>query len=333
MEKEDYIAHRTEDGRIQSVKAHLKGTAALAEEFAAHFGAAVWSRWAGLAHDAGKYSAPFQRRINDPDRAPRTDHSTAGAQEALKCGLGPVAFAIAGHHTGLPDGGSRLDTADDPTMVGRSQKRVPDYNAWRQEVTLPQVSPLPFLGQDGFTDGFFTRMLYSCLVDADFLDTESFMRGIQPRGDHKQLPVLLDRLSVKPDSWLNADPGSDLNRCRNDILRACIDHGQQWSKGLYTLSVPTGGGKTTASLAFALHHAAKHKMRRVIYVIPYTSIIDQTVDVFQKILGEENVLAHYSEAAFRQKATEDLTPEEYRQLLAVENWDAPLIVTHRCAVF
>ncbi|MCD8047878.1 MAG: DEAD/DEAH box helicase family protein [Clostridiales bacterium] len=97
--------------------------------------------------------------------------------------------------------------------------------------------------------------------------------------------------------------------------------------GLYTLTVPTGGGKTTASLAFALHHAVEQKMKRIIYVIPYTSIIDQTVDVFRGILGEETVLAHYGEAAFRQKAPEDLTPEEYRQLLASENWDAPLVVT------
>ncbi|MCD7748632.1 MAG: CRISPR-associated helicase Cas3' [Oscillospiraceae bacterium] len=327
MKKDKYIAHRAEDGRTQSVKSHLEGTATLAEQFAASFGAAAWGRWAGLVHDIGKYSAPFQRRINDPEHAPRTDHSTAGAQEALRHGLAPAAYAIAGHHAGLPDGGSTLDTSDAPTMVGRSRKRIPDCSPWQQEVVLPQVSPLPFLGSDGFTDSFFTRMLYSCLVDADFLDTETFMQGLQPRGGYAPLPVLLDMLTAKTDSWLNADPASDLNRRRNDILRACIDHGAQWPQGLYTLTVPTGGGKTTASLAFALRHAAEHKMQRVIYVIPYTSIIDQTVEVFSEILGSENVLAHYSEAAFRQKDPEDLTPEEYRQLLASENWDAPLVVT------
>ncbi|MCD8366761.1 MAG: CRISPR-associated helicase Cas3' [Clostridiales bacterium] len=327
MEQTEYIAHRAEDGRTQSVKAHLEGTAALSEAFASAFGAAEWGRWAGLAHDIGKYSNAFQRRINDPDHAPRTDHSTAGAQEALRRGLAPAAYAIAGHHAGLPDGGTRLDTADYPTMIGRSRKQVPDYSAWRREVTLPQVSLLPYLGRDGFTDSFFTRMLYSCLVDADFLDTETFMQGPQPRGDYASLPVLLDRLSAKTDRWLNGAPGSALNRCRNDILRACMDHGAQWPRCLYTLTVPTGGGKTTASLAFALRHAVAHGMKRIIYVIPYTSIIDQTVDVFRDILGEENVLAHYGEAAFRQKAPEDLTPEEYRQLLASENWDAPLVVT------
>ncbi|MCD7920240.1 MAG: CRISPR-associated helicase Cas3' [Clostridiales bacterium] len=327
MEQKVYIAHRAEDGRAQSVKAHLEGTAALSEAFASAFGAAEWGRWAGLAHDIGKYSNAFQRRINDPDHAPRTDHSTAGAQEAWQRRLAPAAFAIAGHHAGLPDGGTRLDTADYPTMIGRSRKQVPDCGAWRQEIVLPQVSLLPYLGRDGFTDSFFTRMLYSCLVDADFLDTETFMQGLQPRGDYAALPVLLERLSAKTDGWLNAASGSALNRCRNDILRACMERGTQWPRGLYTLTVPTGGGKTTASLAFALHHAVERGMKRVIYVIPYTSIIDQTVDVFQGILGEENVLAHYGEAAFRQKAPEDLTPEEYRQLLASENWDAPLVVT------
>ncbi len=327
MKKEEYIAHRTEDGRIQTVKTHLEGTAVLSEGFASAFNAAEWGRWAGLAHDIGKYSQPFQRRIRDPDHAPRTDHSTAGAQEALRQGLAAAAYAIAGHHAGLPDGGSRTDTADEPTLVGRSKRQVPDCSAWRQDVTLPQISSLPFLGKDGFTDSFFTRMLYSCLVDADFLDTETFMQGPQPRGAYASLPVLLERLSTKTDCWLNANPGTALNRSRNEILRACINHGEQWPRGLYILTVPTGGGKTTASLAFALHHALAQGMERVIYVIPYTSIIDQTVEVFQEILGPENVLAHYGEAAFRQKDPEDLSPEEYRQLLAAENWDAPLVVT------
>ncbi len=327
MEKTEYIAHRTEDGRTQTVKAHSEGTAALAEQFAAAFDAAAWGRWVGLAHDIGKYSKPFQRRINDPEHAPRTDHSTAGAQEALRQGLAPAAFAIAGHHAGLPDGGSNMDTADDPTMMGRSRRKVPDYSAWKQEITLPQLSHPPFLGRDGFADSFFTRMLYSCLVDADFLDTETFMQGHQPRGNYATLPDLLHKLTDKTSRWLDADPSSTLNACRNDILRSCIEHGSQWPTGLYTLTVPTGGGKTTASLAFALHHAVEHGMERVIYVIPYTSIIDQTAEVFQEILGKENILAHYGEASFRQKAPEDLTPEEYRQLLAAENWDAPIIVT------
>ncbi|MCD8098678.1 MAG: CRISPR-associated helicase Cas3' [Lachnospiraceae bacterium] len=338
MKKDEYIAHRAEDGHTQTVKAHLEGTAALAEQFASAFGAAEWGRWAGLAHDIGKYSQPFQRRIRDPDHAPRTDHSTAGAQEAFNQRLLPISFAVAGHHAGLPDFGSRQDTADNSTLAGRLRRQVPDCNAWRQEVTLPQVSPLPFLDRNGFTDSFFTRMLYSCLVDADFLDTETFMQagsaaevpldgGHQPRGDYMSLSVLLDRLTAKTDRWLATDTGSTLNRSRNDILRACIEHGEQWPRGLYTLTVPTGGGKTTASLAFALRHALAQGLERVVYVIPYTSIIDQTVEVFQEILGPENVLAHYGEAAFRQKDPEDLSPEEYRQLLAAENWDAPLVVT------
>ena len=111
------------------------------------------------------------------------------------------------------------------------------------------------------------------------------------------------------------------------MLRACLEKGAHGPQGLYTLTVPTGGGKTFASLAFALEHAVAQGMKRVIYVIPYMSIIDQTADVFAKLLGEENVLADYSCADYKSLELEDLTPEQYRQLLASENWDAPIVVT------
>ena len=322
----DYIAHVREDGKTQTIKEHLENTAVLAGSFASSFGAESMGKTAGLLHDIGKYSDQFQKRIRGAGM--HVDHSTAGAQVALKKSLTPVAFAVAGHHSGLPDGGSRLDTAQDATLFGRKKRKVPECSKWQSEITLPETDLPDWVRRaDPYTQSFFIRMLYSCLVDADFLDTEAFMQGEQPRGEYDSLPVLLERLQRKTSKWLESPETTALNTQRNRILRACIDCGRSGGKGLYTLTVPTGGGKTVASLSFALEQAVAQGMDRVIYVIPYTSIIDQTVEVFSEILGGQNVLAHYAGASFQLSEREDLSPEEYRHALAAENWDAPVIVT------
>lgn len=325
----DFVAHIRDDGTRQTVTDHCRGTAELAAKFAAAFDAEAQGRTAGLLHDIGKYSTEFQTRISDPAHSGLVDHSTAGAQVALRSGLMPVAYAVAGHHAGLPDGGARTDTGAAPTLVGRAQKSIPECGVWRQELALPPC-PLPsYLNKNGFTDSFFIRMLYSCLVDADYLDTERFMQPqtAAARTAYDAIPELLHRLHHKTDGWLNVPPATPLNEKRNIILRACLEHGRHWPRGLYTLTVPTGGGKTVASLAFALEHAAALGMTRVVYIIPYTSIIDQTVDEFGKILGEENVLAHHGGADYRLKEESELTSEDYRRALSAENWDAPVIVT------
>ena len=178
-------------------------------------------------------------------------------------------------------------------------------------------------GQDPLTDSFIIRMLFSCLVDADFLDTERFMSGgTAERETGESLPTLLEKLERHIAPWWA--PSSELNRMRCGILRACIDGGAQ-EKGLFTLTVPTGGGKTIASMAFALNHAVKHGMDRVIYVIPYTSIIEQTAAVFREVFGERNVVEHHSGALF--EVAEDGEAGQYRNIKATENWDAPIIVT------
>ncbi len=322
-----YLAHISEDGlRCQTVAEHLRGTADLCAGFAAAFGAEEQGRLAGLAHDLGKYSDAFQRRIRGSTE--HVDHSTAGAKELAKLGQMEAAFAVAGHHGGLPDGGNRQDGPDEPTLCGRLRRELPDYSAWQTEVgPLPPAPPRKNWGGDNFSQAFYIRMLYSCLVDADFQDTEKFMKGPQPRGDFAPLAQLLEKVRGKADTWLSAKPEQEINGIRNQVLLSCIDTGKNSAPGLFTLTVPTGGGKTFASLAFALEHAVKNGMDRVIYVVPYTSIIDQTVDVFREVLGEENVLAHYAGADYLCKDPENLTPEQYRYLLASENWYAPVIVT------
>lgn len=319
------LAHISEDGREQSILEHLTGTAGLCAGFAAAFGAEEQGQLAGLAHDIGKYSAAFQRRLAG---GPKVDHSTAGAFECLKCGQPLAAFAVAGHHSGLPDGGGQGDTSDQPTFCGRMKRgpegKLESYSAWTEELSLPTCSPV-FPGQNQAEGMFFTRMLYSCLVDADFLDTETFMAGAPtPRGSGETLNALEQKLLTHISGWF--PPQSPLNEQRCAVLERCLEQGEAQRPGLYTLTIPTGGGKTVASLAFALRHANTHGLRRIIYVVPYTSIIEQNAQVFRNILGEGNVLEHHS-GVLCAANTEEASPASIRLEKAAENWDMPVVVT------
>lgn len=319
-----FIAHIREDGQEQSVANHLQGTADRAETFADAFGAGPLGRLAGLLHDIGKYSDAFQARIRNPAPTSKVDHSTAGAQQAFQMHQPEIAFAVAGHHAGLPDGGFHSDGDKAATLCSRVKKKVHACDAWRGETLLPDHIPRLDLPGDALTRTFYTRMLYSCLVDADYLDTETFMNGAPaPRGSDITMEDLLARLQTYVAPWWNAK--TELNRRRCRILRACLDAGGCLPRGLYTLTVPTGGGKTVASLAFALRQASALKMRRVIYVIPYTSIIDQNAQVFRDILGDEAVLEHHSGVDYI--LDEDASPSQRRKALAAENWDLPIIIT------
>lgn len=323
MDSPVFYAHKSEDGtRWQTLFSHLKNTADLAASFAAPFHGEEEAYLAGMLHDIGKYSAAFQRRLNGSPE--RVDHSTAGALEARRLRRIAVAFAVAGHHGGLPDLGGRMDHLSSTTLWGRFKRKVEPYDPWKLEVPLPQKGPLPNpIPQDGFSTSFYIRMLYSCLVDADYLDTEAFMDGTARADEYDSIPVLCRRLEEHIASWER--PDTELNRRRDEILQACLRSGGSGARGLYTLTVPTGGGKTLSSLAFALSMARSQDMARVIYVIPYTSIIDQNAAVFARILGEKNVLEHHSGVEYA--LTEDASPGDRRKALAVENWDAPIVVT------
>ena len=321
------LAHvRKSDNEEQSVFAHLQGAAEQAQAFAAVFGADDMAKFCGLAHDIGKYSAAFQRRIRGGTN--RTDHSTAGAKEAEKLLGGQtgtlLSYCIAGHHGGLPNGGARSDPEGDQTLFSRLQKEVEDYSAFAQEIDLAGAlpkspPPLTFYEGAGFTLSFWVRMLFSCLVDADFLDTERFMRPETQRPGDADIALLEELLARDLQKFAN--PTSDLNRLRTQILQNCVEKAQR-PPGLFTLTVPTGGGKTRSSLAFALAHAKRHGLRRVIYVIPYTSIIEQNAKVFKDILGEGYVLEHHANFDFGDKGDERTAGS-----LAAENWDMPVIVT------
>ena len=324
--KSEWLAHIAEDGRKQTVLDHLDNVAALCAEFASAFGAEEAGRLVGEAHDIGKYSKAFQKRLSG---GARVDHATAGAYECQKLKNIPAAFCISGHHGGLPDKGGKADQ-DKPTLVARLRKaqegRLEDYSAWRQEVILPESVLPQWIGRDLPAMDFFIRMLYSCLVDADYLDTEEFMTGEKVR---RNIGGSIEELNRRLDTYIAEwfPPKGELNICRCQILQQCMKNGISEQPGLFTLTVPTGGGKTVSSMAFALRHARQYGLKRIIYVIPYTSIIEQTADTFRKIFGKQHILEHHSGVLFDTAAEGEIGRENLRLMRATENWDMPVIVT------
>lgn len=326
----EYIGHK-EGERIQTLKDHLEGTARLSEMFAGQFGKSDWGYCCGLLHDIGKYSVEFQRKIWDGG-SQHVDHATAGAKVcADKAGLYRyMSYCIAGHHAGLPDTGSPLD-AEGATLEARMRKKIPDYQACWTEIKVPAITTLPFDERTAqnpwFSMSVFIRMLYSCLVDADFLDTESFMKnGKIERQPGEPMEDLLKKLEMYVADWLsNSDPDT-INGRRTEILKHCLEQGAM-KPGMFRLTVPTGGGKTVASLAFALRHAVENGMNRIIYVIPYTSIIEQNAEVFRRILGDQNVLENHYNVDYAD--SDELRPMQ----LAAENWDKPVVVTTNVQFF
>ena len=326
VDAHEYLAHLTEDGRKQTVFDHLTGTASLCSSFAAAFDAEDQGCLTGMAHDIGKYTDTFQRRLHG---GPKVDHATAGAFECLKIQQPLAAFAISGHHGGLPDGGGRGDATGASSFWGRInrayQGKLADYHAWRNELSLPQADLPAFAGKklDGM---FFTRMLFSCLVDADYTDTAAFMDG---RPDSPAPALSMEELWCRLQSYISGwfPPKGALNTRRCAILETCVQAGTVFEPGLFTLTVPTGGGKTVASLAFALAQAKARGMKHIIYVIPYTSIIEQTAQTFREILGDENVLEFHSGVLFDQQEDDASSPETEPLTRSAETWDVPVVVT------
>lgn len=305
----------------QTLDDHIKETAELAESFGSPF-APGWGRLLGLWHDIGKYQAAFQRRIrSDPDAhlSERVDHSSVGALLAKEKRAALGSFAIAGHHGGLPnseDLRSRLkqkesllaDARRDGMPLAIEGELVPEDPAWLRP-------PL-----DRASVSFCIRFVFSALVDADFLGTERFYAGGQERnlGRRASLVELKHRLDGHLQNKTAGARDTPMNQLRARVLDAARS-GAASPQGAFSMTVPTGGGKTLSALAFALDHAIAHGLRRVIVVIPYTSIIEQTAQVYRAALGDDAVLEHHTNA--------DQAKETRENRLASENWDAPLVVT------
>jgi CRISPR-associated endonuclease/helicase Cas3 len=348
-----FYAHSNEFDKTewQFLADHLVNTATIAKKIGADSGVSEFAYITGFLHDIGKYSLAFQKKLSGSRI--KVDHSTAGAQAvrnlfdtlpSQRIISMLMAYCIAGHHVGLPDYGNDIDVDSDSTLAGRLKKKIDEFHNFDGEIDLrqfllPKYIPIkPITKEAGFSLAFFTRMIYSTLVDADFIETETFIKQrILPRGENTDLNSLASRFSIHISKY--KDPESELNKMRCKTLFECIAQADQ-KPGLFTLTIPTGGGKTIASMAFALNHAVKYGMKRIIYVIPYTSIIDQSATVFKEIFPPEMVLEHHSN--FDWKAVKEIDLEYAdaqtnnvleKLKLATENWDIPIVLTTNVQFF
>lgn len=337
-----YFAHSTgrqDRADWQPLIHHLMGVAGLASARGDKFGARLLAGLIGLLHDLGKYTPAFDRRLTG---GPSVDHATAGAQEVLRlAGIHPVAaelaaYAIAGHHAGLPD--RRVGETSLAARLGRSVE--PLDPVWRDEIRpevahlFPPLCPHADPKRRPFQAAFLGRMLFSCLIDADRRDTEDFYvrtEGLVADREWPALQAILGRLIAAFDAYMAGKRSDDgaVNRLRGKIL----DHVRARAEaptGVFTLTVPTGGGKTLASLAFALDHARRHGLERIVYAIPFTSVIDQTAAIFREVLGDDVVLEHHSAI---DEETISRAEQKDKLRLAMEDWAAPVVVTTNVQLF
>lgn len=356
------IAHTREDGSLQTLLEHIEGVShhcALFLEEAGLPELAPLGRLLAQLHDAGKAQTAFQRYIlgKSDQKAP---HSAAGALLATQ--LLPslpkghplkrtriaqlLAYAISGHHRGLYDYGElenklkNIDTKDRCKKVeGTLSELMSEVQNWVKEHGAKTEAYLRKLASrvEGEEQAqALIRLLFSCLVDADFLDTEAFMdeerkgRRQEATSGYASLETLRDRLTKHMEGFSTE---GKINEARRAFLNQCREHGRTCPKGYYSLFLPTGGGKTLSSMAWALETAPNHKAQRIIYVIPYTSIITQTAGIFREIFGEENVLEHHSDISFSGDESSQEAERYERTRLLAENWDAPIIVTTNVQFF
>lgn len=333
--KDIYKAHINEKtGAVQTVKEHCENTGRLCRDFAVPELKEI-AEAMGLLHDIGKYQPSFQRRINQENI--RVEHSTCGAIAAEELYPSPVdlmmEYCIAGHHSGLPDAGRKRDDPSLPTLYGRMERSFEDYERYRDEISLPQLDAdklCAFLLKDCQNErqlvdkfSFLTRYCFSCLTDADSIDTAEFCGS----GCEEHLKADFKECLKKVNERLNSFVcETDLQKTRK-VLQQQVFEKTDTDADIYLMNMPTGSGKTLCSVKFALERAIRGNKKRIIYVIPYNSIIDQTAGEFEKIFGEDaDILRHQSSFSYEDR--EDID-ENYKKVIknAAENWDAPFIIT------
>jgi CRISPR-associated endonuclease/helicase Cas3 len=324
---------------------HILEVARMAKDFAGAFGAADLAYWLGMWHDLGKFNPAFQDYLkmcvaNPAHRGHGPDHKAAGATYAQQR-LMPLALLIQGHHGGLKSPaeyknwlaekvqqhGSALDAS-----LAAAHALLPALDP-REPLEIPQA-----IRQHPHASEFFLRMLFSALVDADFLDTEHhFNKGkAAQRGSNISLATLWDRLEAQQRRFSGQDQRV-VTQARHAIYEACLA-AAALPPGWFRLTVPTGGGKTRSGMAFALRHALAHQLRRVVVAVPFISITEQTADTYRSIFGtsdanEPVVLEHHSSAQHTQSEKDEFSPGQQWSRLAAENWDAPIVVTTTVQLF
>ena len=335
-------AHKLND-KEQSIIKHLKGVADMAASFSTEF-MRDYVYAAGIAHDIGKYAEDFQKRLNGGKN--RFEHSACGAIEIGELAKDDFSkgmtymlqYCIAGHHTGLPDGGTSVDSADaDNTLHAKLNRKKyytgdADYSSYKEDITLqlPDYSKLIniiFKNQDQIEViekyAFFTRYIFSCLTDADYLDTERFYSLGMDRELNADFGKMLDIINeeLEKRSLVSDTP---LKKARKDLQEQAFENCLSDSR-INILDMPTGSGKTLCSMKIALKKLIEHEKKRIIYVIPYTSIIEQTAETFEKLFGEyADIVQHHSNYCYDDEK-ENSTAEKLKR--STENWDAPVIIT------
>jgi len=344
----------------QPLTEHLKNVSDLASEFAAEFGAGTIASSLGLVHDLGKWNPAWQsylrKKTGFPDgssanqKVARVEHSIHGAKFLSISPGGAVgkamAFAVAGHHGGLPDwyGSEKPASTLHDRLEASDISVLPDSAIeFAKSATASAATEKKYFSK-GLGLSLWIRMLFSCLVDADRLDAESYESPGKAanRSQYEKLSVLSARFDEYMAKKRAGSSSSPVNQIRNSIFTDCLN-AAELPRGVFSLSVPTGGGKTLSSLGFALKHAILNHQRRIIYVIPYTSIIEQNAQVFKEALGESQVVEHHSNVVDEERtghrsrcnsvkaddefSDDDVATTQARRQLAIENWDAPMIVT------
>lgn len=338
-----YYAHTSSEKENQLLSEHLTHTAQMSRDFCT-VGLKNCAYLAGLLHDVGKYQLSFQKRLEGS--SVRVDHSVCGAKEA--CSMFPsglvnrlFAYTVAGHHAGLPDHGSSFDHSDSSVLTARLDEKSEDYSAYKNEISMPDGKPImqelnafanSVSGIGEFADcyEFMVRYLYSCLTDADYLDTEAYCTGKERTPDRADWEAALSALERTLGSFRHT---TELQKART-LLQTQSKQNIQQDSSVYLLNMPTGSGKTLCSLLLALIRLRKSGKKRIIYVIPYTSIIEQTANEFRRILPDVPILEHHSNFDFDEQDDGGENAEAIlRHRQATENWDAPLIITTNVQFF
>ena len=329
--------------RTQTLEAHSRNVGELASQFAAEFGCGDIARVMGLLHDKGKEQVEWQKYLQgitgynkeyaNVKQGP--NHAYVGAllarnQYPTLASL--LAYPIMGHHAGL------YDYSDyDEVMDGKSIPSDVDTTKLNIPLSTKNLKSLK-----SFECNHIIRMLFSCLVDADRLDTEAFINPEQAslRGGKKTLQELAPFLEMhiadkKREIKEKHKDKTTINIVRNLVQEECRKK-SKCEPGFYSLTVPTGGGKTLSSLVWAMNHAIHHNKKRIVIAIPYTSIIVQTAQTLRGIFGVENVLEHHSNVSYESLCDKEDKDEDklaQQMKLATENWDYPIIVTTNVQLF
>ena len=340
-------AHISEE-RTQSIKDHVEGVAELASQYANDM-MCDYAYKIGLAHDIGKYADDFQKRLEGSKV--HFEHSSCGAIELGKLAKGNInlenmtymlQYCVAGHHTGLPDGGSSVDSAESDNTLNAKLNRAKyyngtsDYSSYKDEISLglPDYSNLmQELGRSADKNefiekyAFFTRYLFSCLTDADFIDTERFCSPDTDRQLHADFTVAEEKTDAKLANLSSSRCETLLQKSRKSLQDQAVKNIISDSH-IHILDMPTGSGKTLCSIKIALNLLNEKKKKRIIYVIPYTSIIEQTAKVFGDMFGEDiDIVQHHSNYCYDKDDNEEFDSTEKKLKRSTENWDAPLIIT------